>query len=194
MSNRFIRAGARHPRRSALAALAAIAGAAVLAMAGMAVAKSFTLEVAKNATVTDMTTHVTGHEAIATNSKGFAVYSLSGDSKSHPQCTKANGCFTFWPPVTAASAKSLTKAAGIKGKLTSWSRDGFVQAVLGGHPLYTFAPDTKKDDATGQGVVGFGGTWHVVTASSGTHGSNSQPSGMQAPTPTPTPSPYQSSY
>lgn len=152
-------------RKSAVLLVAGIAGAAVLAMAGIALAKSFTLNVAKNATVTNMTAHTTKHEAIVVNAKGFAVYWLTGDSKSHPECTKANQCFSFWPPVTAASAKSLGKASGIKGKLTTWSRNGFVQAVLSGHPLYTFTPDTKRDDATGEGVVGFGGTWHVEVVS-----------------------------
>jgi predicted lipoprotein with Yx(FWY)xxD motif len=198
MPTRHTRAGARprRHRRSAATALVTIAGVAVLALAAVAVAKSFTLEVAKNATVTDMTTNVTKHEAIATNAKGFGVYWLSGDSKSHPKCTQANGCFKFWPPVTVKSAKALSKAAGISGKLSTWSRNGFTQVVLGGHPLYTFAPDTKKDDATGQGVVGFGGTWHVATASGGSQTSSStQPSsGTQSPNQPPamtTPPPYQ---
>ena len=150
----------RRPRRSAVL-LAGVASVALLAMAGIAVAKAFTLNVAKNATVMNGTAHTTKHEAIVVNGKGFAVYWLTGDSKSHPECTKANQCFSFWPPVTAASAKILSKTSGIKGKLTTWSRNGFVQAVLNGHPLYTFAPDTKRDVATGEGVVGFGGTWHV---------------------------------
>ena len=145
--------------------VAGVVGLAVLGLAGLAVAKSFTLNVANNATVTNMTSMVTKHENIGVNSKGFAVYWLSGDSKSHPKCTKANHCFSFWPPVTASSAKALSKAPGITGKLTSWKRDGFTQAVLGGHPLYTFAPDTKKHDATGEGIVGFGGTWHVLVSS-----------------------------
>jgi predicted lipoprotein with Yx(FWY)xxD motif len=167
-----------------------VAGAVVVAMlavAAVAIAKTFTLNVAKNATVTNMTTMVTKHENIAVNGRGFAVYWLSGDSKSHPKCTQANRCFKFWPPVTASSAKALSKAAGISGKLTSWSRNGFVQAVLGGHPIYTFAPDTKKHDATGEGVVGFGGTWHVVTAS----GAKTPAATGQQSNPSPNPNPYQ---
>ncbi len=169
-----------------------IAGAvivAMLAVAAVALAKTFTLNVAKNATVTNAQTMATTHENIGVNGRGFAVYWLSGDSKSHPKCTQANGCFKFWPPVTAASAKALSKASGISGKLTSWTRDGFNQAVLGGHPIYTFAPDTKKHDATGDHVVGFGGTWHVVTASGSTSANTNQPSN-----PTPNPNPYPMGY
>ena len=169
-----------------------IAGAvivAMLAVAAVALAKTFTLNVAKNATVTNAQTMATTHENIGVNGRGRAVYWLSGDSKSHPKCTQANQCFKFWPPVTAASAKALSKASGISGKLTSWKRDGFTQAVLGGHPIYTFAPDTKKDDATGDHVVGFGGTWHVVTASGSTSANTNQPSN-----PNPNPNPYPMGY
>jgi predicted lipoprotein with Yx(FWY)xxD motif len=183
----------RRTAATALAALTAFAAVAAFAVAGIAVAKSLVLQVAKNATVTDMTTNVTEHEAIAINAKGFAVYWLSGDSKTHPKCTQANGCFKFWPPVTVKSAKSLSKAAGISGKLSTWSRDGFKQVVLGGHPLYTFAPDTKKDDSTGQGVVGFGGTWHVVTASGGSQPASQPSSGTQTTSQPPAmmnPNPY----
>jgi predicted lipoprotein with Yx(FWY)xxD motif len=172
-----------------------IAGAmvvAMLAVAAVAIAKSFTLNVAKNATVTNAQTMATTHENIAVNGRGFAVYWLSGDSKSHPKCTQANGCFKFWPPVTAASAKALSKATGISGKLTSWKRNGFTQAVLGGHPMYTFAPDTKKHDATGDHVVGFGGTWHVVTASGGK--APAQTGQQSTPSPSPMPNPYPQGY
>jgi predicted lipoprotein with Yx(FWY)xxD motif len=170
-----------------------IAGAvivAMLAVAAVALAKTFTLNVAKNATVTNAQTMATTHENIGVNGRGFAVYWLSGDSKSHPKCTQANECFRFWPPVTAASAKALSKASGISGKLTSWTRDGFTQAVLGGHPIYTFAPDTKKHDATGDHVVSFGGTWHVVTASAG---STSAQKGQQTNT-NANPNPYPMGY
>src|SRR5437763_1334004 len=51
------------------------------------------------------------------NSRGRAVYLLSGDSKSHAECTSLNGCFVFWPPVKVASRSSLSKAPGVPGKL-----------------------------------------------------------------------------
>ncbi len=60
--------------------------------------------------------------------------------------------------------EKLSKASGISGKLGTWKRGKILQATLGGHPLYTFAFDTKKNDATGEGLRTFGGTWHVVKA------------------------------
>ena len=94
------------------------------------------------------------HENIGVNGRGFAVYWLSGDTKHHPKCTQANQCFKFWPPVTAASAKALSKATGSGQARRAGSATGFTQAMLGGHPLYTFAPDTKKHDATGGRACG----------------------------------------
>ncbi len=98
------------------------------------------------------------------------MYWVSGDSQSHPQCTKANGCFMFWPPVKVASKSSLSKAPGVPGKLTIWHRNGFNQVMLGGHPLYTYAVDMAKDQANGQGAKGFGGTWGVVKAGASSSG------------------------
>jgi hypothetical protein len=45
--------------------------------------------------------------------------------------------------------------------------------TLAGHPLYTFIVDTKKNDATGEGIVHFGGTWHVIKSSSSSKTSQS---------------------
>ncbi len=141
--------------------VAALAGFASAAMVGLAVAKTLTLQVAHGASVTNQSGS-TKTENIVINTKGRAVYTLSGDTTQRPKCTKASGCFSFWPPVTVSSAKHLSKAAGVKGKLGTFKRNGLIQVTLGGHPLYTFASDKKKDNATGEGVNGFGGIWHVV--------------------------------
>lgn len=159
--------------RSFAVALAAVAGFALAALAGIALAKTFTLHIAKNATVTNQTAQ-TKHEAIVVDSQNRALYMLSGDSKKTPECTMANSCFTFWPPATVKSAKHLSKQTGIKGKLTVWKRNGLIQLVLGGHPLYHYIGDgTAKKSASGQGIVSFGGTWHVVRPGSAKHSTNS---------------------
>jgi predicted lipoprotein with Yx(FWY)xxD motif len=151
-------------RRPLLTLVIAAAGFGTAALVGVAIAKSFTLKVAKNATVTN-TKGATVHEDIVVNGRGRAVYTLSGDSKRHPKCTKASGCFMFWPPVKVASASKLSKAPGIHGKLGVWHRNGFAQVTLGGHPLYTYSGDKQKATATGEGIHTFGGTWHVSRTS-----------------------------
>jgi predicted lipoprotein with Yx(FWY)xxD motif len=168
-------------RTVAAGTVAVLAGFALAALVGVALATAFTLRVAKNAQVTNQA-GATTRENIVVTSRGFAVYELSGDSRSHPKCTKGNGCFMFWPPVKVSSASRLSKAPGINGKLRVWHRDGLFQVTLGGHPLYRFAPDTQRDHATGQGVHGFGGTWHVLKLA-GSAGAGT-PTGSTMPTTT----------
>lgn len=157
-------------------------GVGLAVIVGVAVAKSFVLQVADGAKVTNAGTNMSVHEAIAVTPSGFAVYELSGDSKSHPKCTEAKGCFGVWPPVTVGAGKKLAKPSGIKGKLGTWHRDGFVQLTLAGHPLYHFAGDAQKRAATGQDIKSFGGTWHVATASDPTGGSMSPTPTSSTPT------------
>jgi predicted lipoprotein with Yx(FWY)xxD motif len=152
---------------------------------GVAIAKTFTLNIAKNGTVMDQAM-VTTHKAIVVNSKGFAVYFLTGDSKKNPECTKANSCWDFWPPVKVKKGQTPTKALGIKGKLTVWHHSGIFQVLLAGHPLYTFSNDTSARVATGEGLQTFGGTWHVVTPKRFKPGA----AGSPAPAPNPNPNPY----
>jgi predicted lipoprotein with Yx(FWY)xxD motif len=179
------------PRSRRAATITAAAVATSLIFVSVALAKTFTLNVAKHAAVTTMATSTTVHEAVVVTNKGFLVYTLSGDSKSHPKCTKANGCFQFWPPVTVASMKKLSKAAGISGKLGTWKRNGFTQVTLGGHPLYRFFLDTKKDAGQGEAIVSFGGTWHVVKAKSSSSKTTQTPAST---TPTSTTPSYPSGW
>jgi predicted lipoprotein with Yx(FWY)xxD motif len=159
-----------HQRRlrrvHAAIAVAAIAGLASAALVGLAVARTLTLQVAKSASVTNQS-RVTKTEDIVINGKGRAVYTLSGDTTRHPKCTKANGCFSFWPPVTVSSTKSVSKAPKVKGRLGTFKRNGIIQVTLGGHPLYTFSNDHQKHHATGEDLNGFGGIWHVIKAAGG---------------------------
>jgi predicted lipoprotein with Yx(FWY)xxD motif len=174
-------------RRLAIVIATAIVGVGAAVLVSVAVARTFTLNIAKNASITNANTHVTTHANIVATSSGLAVYTLSGDTKAHPKCTSSNGCLSVWPPVKVSSARKLSKDAGIKGALGTWRRNGFTQVTLGGHPLYTFKPDTRHH-ATGEDITHFGGTWHVVktSADSGTT--------MTPTTGTTTTSPYPPGY
>ncbi len=175
MSRSLKRGSARSPKAAA-ATVAALAGLITAGLVGVAVAKTFTLQVATGAKVIGQA-GTTKTENIVVTSRGFAVYDLSGDSKRHPECTEANSCFSFWPPVTVSSPKQLSKARGIRGTLGVWRRDGFFQVTLGGHPLYRFAPDHQKGHATGEGIHSFGGTWHVVKAAGSSTPGTTMPGG-----------------
>jgi predicted lipoprotein with Yx(FWY)xxD motif len=153
--------------------LAVSAAALALAlMAAVAVAKTLTLKVDRNATVTNFNTHASTLENVAVDSRGFVVYTLSGETTHHVKCTRKSGCLKFWFPVTASSAKKLAKASGIDGKLRIWHRGNISQVTLKGHPLYTFMGDTSKGKANGQAIRSFGGTWNVVKTNGGGGGSS----------------------
>lgn len=151
----------------AVSATAAVAIALTLAITAGAATSARTLTVTRS--------HLNGPsgrrtEFIVTNSRRVAVYWLTGDTTRHRECTAGNGCFSFWPPVKLARGARLTRAAGIFGRLGHFRRDGFTQVTLNGHPLYTFAPDGgRRGRATGDGIVSFGGTWHVIAAGPSAH-------------------------
>ena len=144
--------------RSVAMVLALVAGLATAGLVGVAVAKTFTLKIGKNVMVSGKS------ENVVVTSAGLTVYDLSGDSQRHPLCVSAS-CLQFWPAVKVSSAKSLSKAPGIKGKLGVWKHNGFTQVTLGGHPLYRFSGDSKRGQAMGDGIKSFGGTWHVIKVS-----------------------------
>lgn len=147
-------------RRGSVAMLIVVGCLTIAAVTGLALARTRpTLATAKNSTIA---------KTIIVDSHGLTVYELSPETTHHLLCTKAKGCFTFWPPVTVPSAKTkLTAASDVKGKLGILHRNGFFQLTLGGRPLYHFAgDDSKTGNANGQGLHSFGGSWHVVAASS----------------------------
>lgn len=149
----------RRYRRIATVLVAAIA---VIAVAGMALARSApSLTVAKHVIVAGKA------ESVVAASRGLTVYTLSGETARHLKCTKANGCFAVWIPVTTTKPTSaLSSAAGIRGKLGELRRHGLRQLTLAGRLLYTFVGDGGKTHrSTGEGIASFHGVWHVVATS-----------------------------
>ena len=130
--------------QSASAATARPASAATLSVASVKVASG---------------TKNTAHQLLV-NAKGLPVYLLTGDSSSKPLCK--GSCLTYWPAVTSSSKPTLGK--GVTGKVALWKHNGISQVTLNGHPLYTYAQDSKGA-ALGQGLKSFGGVWEVMQAS-----------------------------
>jgi predicted lipoprotein with Yx(FWY)xxD motif len=105
-------------------------------------------------------------ERIVIDAQGRTLYALSPETTHHLLC-KTSECLKFWPPLTVHSSSSLKAGSGVRGHLGVLRRGGGVlQVTLGGRPLYRFADDHAKGQANGQGIHGFGGVWHVITAAS----------------------------
>ena len=143
--------------------LLAIGGVAMLAVAAIVAAMAMSASAASTTIGVKSAKVGAKRESIGVNSRGVAVYTLSGDTTRHMECRKNNGCFAFWPPVTVHG--HATKASSINGKLGSFKRNGFTQVTLNGQPLYTYSGDGNRAGVVhGNGIRTFGGTWHVVTA------------------------------
>ena len=125
-------------------------------------------------------------EPIAVDQKGRAVYELLPETTKKLIC---NGmCLKAWPLVTVKKGADLHAGTGVKGKLGTVKHAGKTQVTLNGHPLYTFIKDTKKGTANGNGIVAFGGTWHVFKEGSArTSGTTMTTTTSTTPT---TPYPY----
>jgi predicted lipoprotein with Yx(FWY)xxD motif len=131
-------------------------------------------------------------EPVAVDQTGKAVYELLPETTTKLLCTKI--CLKFWPPVTVASGADLSAATGIKGKLGTFKRGSELQVTLNGHPLYTFSLDKKKGTAKGDGIMNFGGTWHVFKEGKATVSMSPPATGTTTTTPAPAPAPAPPGY
>jgi predicted lipoprotein with Yx(FWY)xxD motif len=104
-------------------------------------------------------------QAILVTSSGRTLYELSPETTSHLLC-KSSECLKFWPPLKVGSASKVKLGSGVHGKVGVLHRAGGIsQVTLNGHPLYTFAEDKGSGEVNGQNFKGFGGIWHVLSAS-----------------------------
>ncbi len=154
----------RHRGRAA-AGIGAVAIAAGLVVAVVAFAAVRTVA------LSSASVHLTGPSGkrtarIAVNGRGLTVYWLGGETTRHLLCT-SSACLHFWPPVTVPRGAKV-RAVGFKARMGTLHRRAFTQVTLNGHPVYLFRLDGgKRGVATGDGVIAFGGTWHVFKVSRG---------------------------
>jgi predicted lipoprotein with Yx(FWY)xxD motif len=104
--------------------------------------------------------------AILADGQGATLYTLINNGKAVP-CSGL--CAAVWPPLTVPAGSTPISGPGVTGIGTEINANG-TQVTAQGQPVYRFINDHAPSDATGDGVVSFGGTWHVVKTS------NSSPS------------------
>jgi predicted lipoprotein with Yx(FWY)xxD motif len=99
-------------------------------------------------------------EDVLTNTSAMTLYYLTSDTVATPACS--GKCLSNWPPLVLASGEPGS-GASLPGKLTiAMTANGRV-VLYNGHALYTFVRDKTSNDANGEGINAFGGTWHVAT-------------------------------
>ncbi len=99
---------------------------------------------------------------ILADGNGITLYTLMNNGQP-VLCTGT--CATIWPPLTVASSMTpVTGPAGVTGLATVSNANGSA-VTFQGAPLYRFAFDHTPSDVNGDGIVSFGGTWHMVSVS-----------------------------
>ena len=113
---------------------------------------------------------------------GFTVYVFDLDLTNPGQstCNAGNGCSLKWPPVRPPAGATLT------GKFAQIDRtDGTKQLTYAGRPLYTFVADLQPRQTTGDGLVEFGGVWHIARPQESTPEPSAMTPGNWDPRPMP---------
>jgi predicted lipoprotein with Yx(FWY)xxD motif len=104
---------------------------------------------------------------ILVDSAGLTLYYFHKDKGGKSACYGA--CASTWPPLTAEGAPKAMSGAQSSQLGTTKRKDGTVQVTYAGHPLYTYAVDSKPGDTKGQDIDSFGAEWYAL-----------QPSGAEA--------------
>lgn len=100
--------------------------------------------------------------SVLVDSRGRTVYLFDADRAAKSACYTQ--CAAAWPPLLTGSAP--VAGPGVKQGLlrTTKRRDGKLQVVYAGHPLYFFSGDARGGQVNGEGIEHFGGGWYAVSA------------------------------
>jgi len=94
---------------------------------------------------------------------GRTLYVFSPDAHKAPTCTGT--CASYWPPLLVRHKP--VPGTGVRKSLLGTVRtaNGKLQVTYHHWPLYTFAEDTARGQASGQGLEQFGGKWSTIARS-----------------------------
>jgi predicted lipoprotein with Yx(FWY)xxD motif len=99
---------------------------------------------------------------ILVDSHGRTLYLWAHDK--HHKSTCYGPCAVYWPALVTHGKPKAVGGARQALLSTTRRRDGRLQVVYHGHPLYRFAGDTKAGQTSGEGLTDFGGRWDPVSA------------------------------
>lgn len=106
----------------------------------------------------------TSKGTILVNSRGFTVYAYTADRRDKDACARESGCLSLWPAVTSTGTPVL--GHGVRSSLIGRTKvNGAEQVTYAGHPLYTYAGDTRAGQTSNINIFQFDGHWPAVNAS-----------------------------
>jgi predicted lipoprotein with Yx(FWY)xxD motif len=100
---------------------------------------------------------------IIVDSKGFTLYDFHKDKGTTSSCY--GGCAQVWPPLLTEGAPQAGNGAPAAKLGTTKRKDGSTQVTFAGHPLYTYAEDTKPGEINGNDFSSFGAQWYALLPS-----------------------------
>jgi predicted lipoprotein with Yx(FWY)xxD motif len=98
---------------------------------------------------------------ILVDGSGRTLYLFEADKGRTSTCYDA--CAGIWPPVVTSAAPVAGPGVNQALLATTTRKDGSLEVVYNGHPLYYFAPDKQTGQTTGQGISSFGADWYVLS-------------------------------
>jgi predicted lipoprotein with Yx(FWY)xxD motif len=102
---------------------------------------------------------------ILADSSSMTLYTLTNNGANVP-CS--GSCASVWPPLLVPAGQAApTGPPGLTGLGSTMDANGD-QVTYKGLPLYRYTVDKSPSDATGEGVVSFGGVWNVVVVPAAT--------------------------
>jgi predicted lipoprotein with Yx(FWY)xxD motif len=101
--------------------------------------------------------------AVLVDGDGFTVYDFHKDKGTTSSCY--GGCAQVWPPVLSEGTPQVSKGAMSSKLGTTRRKDGTMQVIYAGHPLYTYVADKKPGEANGQDIDSFGAEWYALQGS-----------------------------
>ncbi len=103
---------------------------------------------------------------ILTDARGVTVYFWQGDTAGAETSNCYDACAGAWPPFLVDELETMEmEMMGMMpmGFGAIVRNDMTYQLTYNGWPLYYFVRDTAPGDANGEGSMGFGARWSVVT-------------------------------
>jgi predicted lipoprotein with Yx(FWY)xxD motif len=97
---------------------------------------------------------------VLVDARGRTLYLFEADSAAKSACYVQ--CAAVWPPFLTNGAPVVGGTAKKALLRTAKRKDGTLQVVYAGHPLYFFSGDARAGQTKGEGIVHFGGSWYAV--------------------------------